>query len=367
MKINFDCRFYKGYKPCDYSKKEGVICETCPYYKSYSKKILIIKLDAIGDVLRTTCILQGLKKKYSDSYIEWITRSNAIELLMNNPYIDEVLAYNFDSVLRLQNTYYDIVINPSNDYVSSALLSIVKGRIKKGFGLGRNGVIYAVNEEAKKWLLMGIFDSVKKDNKESYQKMVADIVGIERENLEIIFELDEREKKFAEVLKNKWDLNNYKIIGINTGSGSRWPQKMLSTEQIITLINQLQKSDKVKILLLGGPEEQDKNKKILEKTKGVIDTGCNNTLSEFCAIVSLCNVVICGDTLAIHIASGLKKKIIALFGPTSSAEIEDYGLVTKIQSDINCLCCYSSCEKHPNCMNLIDMDKIMKVLESQIY
>ena len=362
MKINFDCRFYKGVKPCDYNKKEGVVCENCPYYKSYDNKILIIKLDAIGDVLRTTCILKGLKKKYPDSYIEWITRSNAVDLLNNNPYIDEVLEYNLDSYLKLQNTDYDLVINPSNDNISSSLLTIVKGKIKKGFGVDKKGSIYPINEEAKQWLLMGIFDCVKKENMESYQRIVADMVGIEKENLDIILELTDQEKEYSKELKRRWRLKGYKIIGINTGSGMRWPQKMISTEQTITLINKIQKVEKVKVLLLGGPEERNKNRDIIEKTQNVIDTGCDNSLREFCAIVSLCDVVICGDTLALHIASGLRKRIVALFGPTSYAEIENYEFITKIQSDINCLCCYSSCNKHPNCMDLIDMDKITEMI-----
>jgi len=365
MKINFNCRFYKGVKPCDYNKKEGVICENCSYYNPYNKKILIIKLDAIGDVLRTTCILQGLKKKYPDSYIEWITCSNSIELLKNNPYIDEVLEYNLDSYLKLQNTYYDLVINPSNDNISSSLLTFVKGKTKKGFGIDKNGSIYPINDKAKKWLLMGIFDCVKKENKESYQRIVADMVGIEKENLDIILELTDQEKEFSKKLKRRWGLKDYKIIGINTGSGMRWPQKMISTEQIITLINKIQKIEKVKILLLGGPEERNKNREIIEKTQNVIDTGCDNSLREFCAIVSLCDMVICGDTLALHIASGLRKKTIALFGPTSSAEIEDYEFIIKIQSDIDCLCCYSICKKHPNCMDLVDMDKMVKIVKKE--
>ncbi len=363
MKINYDCRYYRGYKPCDYSKNEGVICDNCSYYDKFDRKILVIKLDAIGDVLRTTCILKGLKKKYPHSYIEWLTRSNAIELLVNNPYIDNLLEYNLDSLLSIQNTDYDLVINPSNDKISSALLNAVNAREKKGFKLNENGEIFPIDENSKKWLLMGIFDDVKKKNNESYQRIISDIVGIEKDNLDIILELSNQEKKLAEDLKTKWKLKNNIIIGINTGSGLRWQQKMLSTDSIISLIKKLQKIEKTKILLLGGPEEKDKNKEILEKTKNVIDTGCENNLREFCTITSLCDIVICGDTLALHIAIALQKKVIALFGPTSSAEIEDYGLVTKIKSDIDCLCCYSSCDKHPNCMDLIDIDKIAEYVK----
>ena len=55
-------------------------------------KILIIKLDATGDVLRTTSILPPLKLKYHDAHITWCTRNNSKELFKYNPYVDEFQA-----------------------------------------------------------------------------------------------------------------------------------------------------------------------------------------------------------------------------------------------------------------------------------
>ena len=84
MEIHQDCRYFKGNLPCTFHKRQGIHCEDCPYYEKIAFKILIIKLDAVGDVLRTTCILQGLMEKYQDAHITWLTRKNAIELFKNN-------------------------------------------------------------------------------------------------------------------------------------------------------------------------------------------------------------------------------------------------------------------------------------------
>jgi len=74
MEWKFDCRFFRGDKPCRYKR----ICaesdkEECPQYKPRGKKILIIKLAAIGDVLRTTPVLSALKKKYPQSHLTWLS------------------------------------------------------------------------------------------------------------------------------------------------------------------------------------------------------------------------------------------------------------------------------------------------------
>ena len=69
--LKLDCRFFYGDKPCIFNKTEGIVCDDCNYYSPIKMKILIVKLDAIGDVLRTTSILPPLKKEYPDSYITW--------------------------------------------------------------------------------------------------------------------------------------------------------------------------------------------------------------------------------------------------------------------------------------------------------
>ncbi|MCX7766040.1 MAG: hypothetical protein N2246_04970, partial [Candidatus Sumerlaeia bacterium] len=51
--IKFDCKYYLGYKPCG----KSLMCEGCQYYAPMGKRILIIKLGAMGDVLRTTPLL----------------------------------------------------------------------------------------------------------------------------------------------------------------------------------------------------------------------------------------------------------------------------------------------------------------------
>ena len=52
MILKTDCRHFKGDRPCDPHKESGVKCNDCNYYQPISFKILIIKLDAVGDVLR---------------------------------------------------------------------------------------------------------------------------------------------------------------------------------------------------------------------------------------------------------------------------------------------------------------------------
>ncbi len=60
MLLKLDCRYYKGEKPCKFNR----LCKGCSHYEPMGKRILIIKLGATGDVLRTTPILKPLKEIY---------------------------------------------------------------------------------------------------------------------------------------------------------------------------------------------------------------------------------------------------------------------------------------------------------------
>src|ERR1051326_4629461 len=109
--IHFDCLLFKGDRPCEPNKNHGVFCDDCSYFEKRTdftledfppvpqapsqlnniEKILIIKLDAMGDVLRTTSILPSLKKKFPESHLTWITKKASLKILENNPLIDKIL------------------------------------------------------------------------------------------------------------------------------------------------------------------------------------------------------------------------------------------------------------------------------------
>ena len=60
MLVRNDCMYFKGDIPCAPHKKKGVHCDKCPEYQPVGQRLLIIKLGAAGDVIRTTPILRAL-------------------------------------------------------------------------------------------------------------------------------------------------------------------------------------------------------------------------------------------------------------------------------------------------------------------
>src|SRR5579863_6894607 len=133
--IHTDCRHYRTDRPCRPHKESGVLCPGCPHYDPVKQKILIVKLDAIGDVLRTTCLLKPLKAKYPKAEITWLTRAASAGVLQHNPLIDRILTLESDAHVYLHTKRYDVVVNPDTSETSARLATLAKAKKKFGFVL----------------------------------------------------------------------------------------------------------------------------------------------------------------------------------------------------------------------------------------
>ena len=364
--IYSDCKYFPLDRPCIYQKNKNAVCSSCTKYVSIKKSsgnltnILIIKLGAMGDVLRTTFILEGLKQKYKNISIDWLVEEKNKDTLTGNKYINNIIINNSKVFSFLTSTKYNIVINLDLAPESLAFATMAMADKKIGYWLDGNRKIKASNKYARQWLLTSAYDTLKKENKNTYQYWMAKITELSKDNYEIIVPISKQAKLKAKNLNIP--KSNKKIIGINPSSSKRWKMKKWNLDKFIKLTKIL--SDKgYTILLLGGTEDEFEINKILsKKIKNVYSTGLNNSVQEFFAIINLCDIIVCGDTMAMHAALGLKKKVVAIFGPTSSNEIEMYNRGIKVIPK-TCSCCYrQDCSKKVTCMDEISVEEVLTAI-----
>jgi len=363
--IKSDCRHYRGDRPCSYHKREGTKCACCSRYAPFSEKILIVKLEAMGDVLRTTSILPGLREKHPAAQITWITAAPALPLFPGNPYVDRVLPLLPDGLVCLLAERFTLAVNLDTSPLSASLLARAAAGEKKGFSLDARGQVCALSREAEEWLRMSVFDDAKKMNRRTYQAIIHDILGLGSPPGEIVLNLSEEETAFAREFVSRPGLFSPRPwIGLNTGGGGRWEFKRWTKEATLELARRCADEFDTRLLLFGGPEEEERNGWLMACAGDIlVDTGCRNTLREFFALLNLCDIAVVSDTLALHAASALKKKVVALFGPTSAAEIELYGRGEKVAAPVPCQCCYlPTCRQSPNCMESITPEMVLAAI-----
>ncbi|MDR1195175.1 MAG: hypothetical protein LBL00_01720, partial [Endomicrobium sp.] len=236
-----DCASFPLDRPCAYQKNDDMLCCKCEKYEKLSsqnvnKKILIIKLGAMGDVLRTTFILEGLKKVYPESKILWIVNKNNAHVLENNGYIDSVIINDEKVNEFLAVNFFDIVINLDLSPESLALAKISCNAKILGYVTDNNRNIVCSNEAALQWLKMSAYDKLKKANTFTYQHWMSQITEIPKDNYEIVVTLQKSSLIKAEnFLKENNVKTGKKIIGINPGAGKRWKMKKWRTDGFIAL------------------------------------------------------------------------------------------------------------------------------------
>ena len=356
MILKSDCRHFPGDRPCRFNKESGQTCPDCGHYAPPGQRVLVIKLAALGDVLRTTAILPGIKAQWPDSYIVWLTLANTVELLQGNPLIDELWTVEEDTPTRLAAEEFDLVLNPDADKRAAGLASQARAAERRGMLLDRRGFIVPANPEAVAWLEMGAFDQVKKQNQKTYQQLIYAMLKLDYERQEIGLALKKSELAWARgfLTEQGWRERD-KIVGLNLGGGGRWKKKRWKAWHFETFGRRITAESGCKVLLIGGEQERgliDDLQKALPA--GVLSTGPNRSLRETGALIAHCRVLVTGDTLALHIASALKVPTVVPLGPTSASELEMYGRGEKTVAPIGCVSCYlPDCDIDPDCMELI--------------
>ena len=324
-------------------------------------KVLIVKLGAIGDVLRTTATLPGLKDKYQSEFIDWITHPSAKEVLLNNSFINQIFTWEERNELGA----YDLVIGLEDGFEACELASRVNSKKLIGAFVKDGKITYTPSA----WFDMSAIskyglkkaNELKKRNKKNFQQHMAELLDIKIGPY--IFSLTREEIDYGKnFVKNLGISKDERILGINTGAGKRWQLKGLSIEKTIDLVNKLKKDLGVISLILGGEEERKRNE-IISKETGMPNGGIH-PLRNFAGVVNQCRLVISSDSLAMHFAIAFGKKIVVFFGPTSPSEIELYRLGEKVVPKMDCLACYKKrCDLVPNCMDVLSIQDLFNAVK----
>lgn len=281
------------------------------------KKIAIVKLSAMGDVIHAMIALQFIKKEYPDLLIDWFVESSFSEILEHNRDINRVYSVDLKSIkskkselftqIELIKKYsknrYDLIID-AQGLVKSALVARILGKNIAGFSK------VSIRER-----LASMFYKIKIDiayDKNAIlrnAKVISNPLGFDIKEEEIL-----QKKPFLFFKQPDLALDEYikrekkNIIFV---IGASWISKMYSKEKFIKIINALDEN----ALLVWGNEFERNIAKYIEanscaKVLPKID------LNSLKALISKANLVIGNDTGPTHAAWALNIPSITIFGNT---------------------------------------------------
>ena len=388
--VKYDCSHFEGHIPCKPNKQFDVQCDNCSHYDkntssiivldtkkallqeifkicNFTKqelveeipkiqiqgtRILFIKLGAIGDVIRTTPLLEKYIKEYGKCHFSWITHSPEV---VPTDEVDVIYKWDASSVSNLSNQEFDIAINLDKDKEACMLLSLINSRKKFGF-LWKDGHINTATDKAEYKLITGLFDHISKKNTKNYLEEIFEICH---------FDFNEEEYKINlnQNLSDKWKdkfvtmTDGKTIIGLNTGCGLRWKTRLWPEEYWVELINILEKQGYF-CLLMGGPDEDEMNR-YYEKETNATYLG-TFSLEEFIAITNNTDIIVSPVSMMMHIAIALKKQLMLFHNIFNVNEFELYGRGVIIEPTSSCDCYFgNSCKREKSCMYDISVQDVL--------
>jgi len=276
------------------------------------KRVCIIKLDGIGDVLRTTPILW----KFQNEDVTWITGRASFSLLGNNPFIKTIVS--ISETLDIENCTFDELYNFDESKEACLLAVKIKAKKKKGYGL-KNEEYFPFDSDSRYAYELSKNDEMKfKLNKKTYQQIISEMAGFRWNGEDYILGCKPKNKI------------QYKV-GINYLVGEKFPNKVWPHW-----------------------------KKLMNMLDSVCAQQQFESLSEYIDWINSCQIIVTSDSLGMHIALALKKKVIILMGCTSWSEIEMYNRGVILRAQLPCSPCYkkNKCNVSSSCMDLIIPEKV---------
>ena len=262
------------------------------------KKILVIRLSSLGDILLTTPVLRALKKKFPESEIDFLTRESYADAINFNQNLNDVLLYeNYENIKELinvlQNKNYNFVVDLQNNFRSrevTSSLDIKRYKYKKS--------------NIKKFLLVNLKINLLKNYKtipEKYVEAIPDL-HLDKNGLELFI---------------PQNINSY-IEGSNFIGfcpGSRHYTKMWLEEYFVELGNKLS-AEGYNVVLFGGESDIEVCNRISNKILGSVNLSNKNKLLQTAVDMKMCKLILCNDSGLMHTATAVGVPVVAMFGST---------------------------------------------------
>ena len=281
-------------------------------------KILIIRIDGIGDLLNSTPAIALLRESYPSAEITVLARPLNAPVLIGNPDVDRILIFDEDGRHRgiraqlqfyreLRRERFQLVVAMQTAMWSHfvAFLSGAPyrlGRYQKRF---RSTLTHAWRGQYRKG------ETHEVDRNLELVRLICQGEG----KRELVFHLSPDEIATAKThLAACGICPETFLIGIHPGGSSidkRWPEG-----QYAELADRLSHQYNATILLLRGPEEAELARNIQKAMKSDVIPYAPETIRELGALLSCCDLVVCNDSGPMHLAAALDVPLVAIFGPT---------------------------------------------------
>ena len=327
------------------------------------RRVLIVLLGAIGDVVRALPLLGRIRKAWPDAHIAWAVEPKSRAILEHHPWLDEIIEYNrahapwsFPPFLqRIRRGHFDLVIDLQR-HLKSGLTSRISGaRDRFGFA--------ASNTKEFNYLFSKhqIAPQPNMRLKLMQYQAFGDALGLAPSPIEFgLAATDDERARVREILREV----PRPIVAVILGSS--WPSRIYFPESTAAVIGRLARRDgdspALFPLLLGGPDEANLAAEVMRHLDGAaaLNLAGRTSLRDLIAIFPECAAAFGPDSGPMHIAAAVGCPVVSLWGATAAERSAPWGFADfAISSTIPCHPCYlRQCPIGRECMRRISPEEV---------
>jgi lipopolysaccharide heptosyltransferase I len=341
------------------------------------QKILVLRLSAVGDVIRTLPAVKALKEHYPSLSITWVVEEPSQAFLESQPEIDEVILFprnrwtqGVKSLRRMSGTIgemrgfitslrkrrFDVVFD-FHGILKSGLLSLLSGSPKR-IGYDRRST------KEGNFLFSNVKVKLPKERVSRFQRNLSLLkgIGLEVEGLKYSLHIPPEDREYVEsFFKTPPAFFRRPLIAIHPGTSSKAIFKRWMPDRYAQLSDRLIREIEATVLFTWGADELEWVEGIRKEMKQPSLLGPRTeSLTQLGEVYRHCDLYIGGDTGPMHIASLMGIPAVVIYGPTDPIENEPFGNHIKVRKEVGCNPCHRYSCKDLACIKAISADEVFK-------
>lgn len=359
-----------------YGKRSDLSGGTVAQSDRRPRRVLIIKLSAVGDSILAVPAWRALRTHFRDATFTILCSSITLDTVRTFPFFDEIIRLDLERYVKhpielphfvsdLRQRHFDLVVDFDQWMRTTALVALATGAARR--------VGFDTRDQYRRFAYTHTVRPPKQRHEVDNFLDLAELAGAPRGSRKLQLWIPEEDTAWARKILNPSSNPRSIVIGFHPGCGGagrprEWPPEFYSE-----LGNWLtRRYPEMRIALTGSPGERP----LVDRIARLMERPCirlveSYSLTRFAALLGEFRVLVCGNTGPMHISAAVGTPVVALHGPTNSNKWGPVGNQhTVIQSPIACSPCLDlgfdyGCTTHP-CMRMISVERVFNAVTSYL-
>jgi heptosyltransferase-1 len=370
------------------------------------RRILLIKLSAVGDVIHTIPVLNKLRGRYPRARIDWLIRPQIAELIRHHPAVSNVLPFSRAQwttplrtgwpalrslthlVAEMRSTKYDLVID-LHGQLRTALFTLASAApVRVGFDRPRAALWAALKRPLPAEAHRHAWNGAREGSWVAYTHKIRistlEMHAVDRYLLlGPLLGLDAGPADFFNPIPSGAETRLEELLarsGINGRSsssgivvlapGTMWETKHWKREGFAAVARHFLKTGRP-VVLIGAHRDRQACGEIAASAPGVVDLSDQTSLSELAALMRRAAVCVTNDSGPMHLAVALDRPVVSIFGPSDALWIGPYRRPNAvISANLPCAPCYlrelRRCPHQHACMREVSAEAVIALAERRL-